>query len=103
MYGDAKGKFNGTATGSGWPAGIRPVPIRDMNGDRCNDVLVRNSAGELRRYTPSCGKTVTPSTANKLVGTGWNQYDVLTSPGDVTGDGRGDLVARNASTGALYL
>ncbi|MFJ5552949.1 FG-GAP-like repeat-containing protein [Streptomyces sp. NPDC093225] len=103
VYGDGKGAFYGTATGSGWPAGIRPVPIKDMNGDRCNDLLVRNSAGELRRYTPSCGKTVTPSTASKLIGTGWNQYDVLTSPGDVTGDGRGDLVARNATTGALYL
>ncbi|MFI8106068.1 FG-GAP-like repeat-containing protein [Streptomyces sp. NPDC086023] len=103
VYGDGKGAFNGTATGSGWPAGIRPVPIKDMNGDRCNDLLVRNPAGELRRYTPSCGRAVTPSTANKLIGTGWNQYDVLTSPGDVTGDGRGDLVARNASTGALYL
>ncbi|MFJ6937622.1 FG-GAP repeat domain-containing protein [Streptomyces sp. NPDC101132] len=104
VYGDrATGRFNGTATGYGWPAGIRPVPIGDMNGDRCNDLLVRNSAGELRRYTPACGKTVTPSTTNKPIGTGWNQYDVLTSPGDVTGDRRADLVARNASTGALYL
>ena len=45
-----------------------------------------------------------PSTSYTSLGTsGWNQYDVLTSPGDVTEDGRPDLIARNASTGAVYL
>jgi hypothetical protein len=36
-------------------------------------------------------------------GSGWNQYNVLTSPGDLTGDGRADLVARKSSTGDVYL
>ncbi|MFZ3499530.1 FG-GAP-like repeat-containing protein [Streptomyces sp. 5.8] len=103
IFGDrATGAFKGTATGYGWPAGTLPVPVKDADTDRCNDVLVRNSQGELRRYTPACGKTVTPKTANKLIGGGWNQYDVLTSPGDVAGGGPAELVARNASTGALY-
>ncbi|MFJ5547214.1 FG-GAP repeat domain-containing protein [Streptomyces sp. NPDC093225] len=103
VYGDrATGAFKGTATGEGWAAGSLPVPVGDLDGDRCNDLLVRNSKGELRRYTPACGTTVTPKTANKLLGPGWNQYDVLTSPGDVTGDGRADLIARSAATGALY-
>ncbi len=39
----------------------------------------------------------------KKLGTGWNAYDVLTSPGDLTGDGRADLLARKASTGDVYL
>ncbi|MEV7618479.1 VCBS repeat-containing protein, partial [Streptomyces sp. NPDC089799] len=34
---------------------------------------------------------------------GFNAYDVLTSAGDVTGDGRADLLGRQASTGDLYL
>jgi hypothetical protein len=37
------------------------------------------------------------------MGTSWNAYNVLTAPGDVTGDGRTDLLARKASTGDLYL
>ncbi|MCJ0874146.1 FG-GAP-like repeat-containing protein [Streptomyces sp. AP-93] len=103
IFGDrATGAFKGTATGSGWPAGTLPVPVKDAGLDRCNDLLVRNSKGELRRYTPGCGKTVTPTTTHKLIGGGWNQYDVLTSPGDYTGGGPAELVARNASTGALY-
>jgi hypothetical protein len=44
-----------------------------------------------------------PTTSYTTLGTGWNQYDVLTSPGDVTKDGRPDLIARNASTGTVYL
>lgn len=103
IFGDrATGAFKGTATGYGWPAGTLPVPVKDMGGDDCNDLLVRNSKGELRRYTPACGKTVTPQTRSKLLGGGWNQYDVLTSPGDVGGDSQAELVARNATTGALY-
>ncbi|MFF0203455.1 FG-GAP repeat domain-containing protein [Streptomyces sp. NPDC005017] len=46
---------------------------------------------------------VTPSTPYTSLGTGWNQYDVLTSPGDVNGDRRPDLIARQASTGDVYL
>ncbi|MFJ7155109.1 FG-GAP repeat domain-containing protein [Streptomyces sp. NPDC101118] len=104
IYGDrATGKYKGSATGYGWPKGSLPVPIKDMNADRCNDVLVRNSKGELRRYTPACGKPADPTTLHRFIGSGWNQYDVLTSPGDVTGDTRADLVARNRTTGALYL
>jgi hypothetical protein len=37
------------------------------------------------------------------VGGGWNQYDVLRGKGDFTGDGKADLLARNKSTGDLYL
>lgn len=35
-------------------------------------------------------------------GTGWGIYTALTGPGDLTGDGQGDLLARDAS-GTLYL
>ena len=97
------GTFSGKTSGSGWSTSVKPVPFGDLSGDRCNDVLVRLSSGELRLYKPGCGAAVEPSTAYTSLGTGWGQYDVLTSPGDVSGDGRPDLVARNASTGAVYL
>ncbi|MET8099059.1 VCBS repeat-containing protein [Streptomyces sp. NPDC005236] len=103
QQGDGKGAFAGKVTGNGWSAKALAVPFGDLNGDRCNDVLVRLSDGSLRGYKPACGRAVTPSTSYKSLGTGWNAYDVLTSPGDLTGDKRPDLLARKASTGDLYL
>lgn len=80
------------------------MPFGDLNWDRCNDVLVRLSSGALRLYKPACHTALTPSTRYITLGTsGWNQYDVLTSPGDVTKDGRPDLIARNSATGTVYL
>jgi hypothetical protein len=102
--GDGAGKLSTRTTGSGWPTTITAVPYGDLNGDRCNDVLVRLSSGALRAYKPGCGKALTPSTPYTSLGTsGWNQYNVLTSPGDITGDGRADLIARQSSTGDIYL
>ncbi|MCX5128231.1 VCBS repeat-containing protein [Streptomyces sp. NBC_00347] len=102
--GDGKGGLTRTrATGAGWPATSTAVPFGDMNGDRCNDVLVRNSAGTLRLYQPACGSGVPASLGSKSLGNGFDAYDVLTSAGDLTGDGRADLLARESATGYLYL
>ncbi|WP_274560247.1 FG-GAP repeat domain-containing protein [Streptomyces spiramyceticus] len=102
QHGTGGGKFSGKTSGSGWSTSAYAVPFGDVNGDRCNDVLVRQPSGELRAYKPGCGKPLTPSTAYTSIGSGWGQYDVLTSPGDMNGDGRTDLVARHASTGDVY-
>ncbi|WP_406475636.1 FG-GAP-like repeat-containing protein [Streptomyces sp. NBC_01615] len=99
----ATGTYLGKTSGSGWEPTVKAVPFGDLNGDRCNDVLVRMTDGSLRGYKPACGKPLTPSTSYTTLGTGWSAYTVLTSPGDVTGDGRADLIARNSSTGAVYL
>ncbi|MFC4505711.1 MULTISPECIES: FG-GAP repeat domain-containing protein [Streptomyces] len=102
--GNGKGTFSGRTTGTGWSTGITPVPFGDLSGDGCNDVLIRPRSGALRLYKPECADQLEPSTPYTTVGTsGWNQYDVLTSPGDVTKDGRPDLLARNTKTGAVYL
>ncbi|MFJ8061423.1 FG-GAP repeat domain-containing protein [Streptomyces sp. NPDC096142] len=102
--GTGKGDFVEKVSGNGWAASVKAVPFGDLGGDRCNDVLVRLSSGALRAYSPGCGAALKPSTPYTSLGTsGWNQYDVLTAPGDVTKDGRPDLIARNSSTGAVYL
>ncbi|MEU2285364.1 VCBS repeat-containing protein [Streptomyces sp. NPDC013178] len=99
-----KGTFFASAAGSGWPkTGILPVPIDDMTRDRCNELLVRLSNGTLRMYRPVCGAALKSTTKYTTLGTGWNQYDVLTSPGDLTKDGIPDLIARNTKTGTVYL
>ncbi|MFJ5780228.1 FG-GAP-like repeat-containing protein [Streptomyces sp. NPDC093094] len=101
--GDGAGKFSGTVSSSGWPKSARAVPIGDLSGDRCADVLVQPGDGTLRLYKPACGTAPKPTASYTALGTGWNQYDVMTSPGDLTGDGLPDLVTRNSSTGAVYL
>ncbi|MEV6783389.1 FG-GAP-like repeat-containing protein [Streptomyces sp. NPDC051098] len=102
-HGSGAGTFVGTTGASGWSTSSLAVPFGDLNGDGCNDVLVRLPSGELRAHRPACGKALTPTTAYTSLGTVWAQFNVLTSPGDLTGDGRADLVARQASTGDMYL
>ncbi|MFD7405225.1 FG-GAP-like repeat-containing protein [Streptomyces sp. NPDC059866] len=104
QQGTGTGKFSNKVTGTGWSTSVKAVPFGDLSGDRCNDVLVRLSSGALRLYKPGCGAALKPTTSYTTLATsGWTQYDILTSPGDISGDGRADLIARNASTGAVYL
>lgn len=102
-YTEGKGKFDSKRSASGWPAGTLAVPFGDMGSDRCSEMLVRTPGGELRRYAGKCGSSYTPSSSHTSLGTGWNAYDVLTAPGDLTGDGRTDLLARQKSTGDVFV
>ncbi|MFE7313480.1 FG-GAP-like repeat-containing protein [Streptomyces sp. NPDC057555] len=74
----------------------KAMAFGDMNGDRKADVVVRDIAGRL--WLSSGDGT------GRLIGTGgWNGMNALTRHGDFTGDGREDLIAREASTGKLWL
>ncbi|MGW0626050.1 FG-GAP repeat domain-containing protein [Streptomyces sp. NPDC002758] len=105
--GTGKGTFSeDLGSNSYWQTTIKPVSVGDLSGDRCNDVLVRYSSGALRLYKPDCGSNgwLTPTASyTTLYPSGWDQYDVITSPGDVSGDGRPDVLVRKSSTGAVYL
>ncbi|MEV7076498.1 FG-GAP-like repeat-containing protein [Streptomyces sp. NPDC093990] len=104
QYTDGGGTFDRKQNGTGWPAGTVAVPFGDMGKDRCAEMLVRMPNGELRRYAGKCGEaSYAPASSHTSLGTGWNAYNVLTAPGDLTGDGRTDLLARKASTGDVYL
>ncbi|MFF5435498.1 FG-GAP repeat domain-containing protein [Streptomyces griseofuscus] len=95
------GTFSGKTSASGWPTSAVAVAF-GTGDDQCNNVLVRLGSGELRGYRPGCG-ALKPSTPYTSLGTGWNAYDNLTAPGDLTGDSRPDLLARKKSTGDIYL
>ncbi|MFV0129099.1 FG-GAP-like repeat-containing protein [Streptomyces sp. HMX112] len=87
----------------GWSDVNQVLPFGDMDGDRCNDLVVRTTAGDLDRYSGRC-QGVPAATGPKVrIGSGFNAFDALVTPGDLTGDGRADLLARQRSTGALYL
>ncbi|APE26826.1 hypothetical protein vnz_37465 (plasmid) [Streptomyces venezuelae] len=101
--GTGTGGLGTGAVGSGWPASSVTVPFGDLSGDGCADLLVRDAAGTLTRHDGSCGKAAfVPGGPRRTIGGGWQIYNALTAPGDLTGDGRPDLLARTPA-GQLWL
>ncbi|MCJ1679124.1 FG-GAP-like repeat-containing protein [Streptomyces sp. APSN-46.1] len=80
-----------------WRSEVSPAKagFGDLNNDRRADVLVRDKVGRLW-FLPGDG-------TGKKVGTGWNAMSALTRHGDFNRDGNEDLLAREASTGKLWL
>ncbi|MCX4823672.1 VCBS repeat-containing protein [Streptomyces sp. NBC_01142] len=99
---------NGTGTafatkvriGGGWQQFNKLAGAGDLTGDGRADLLARAKDGKLYLY-PGTGVATAPFAAKKLIGGGWQQFTQLAAPGDLTGDGRGDLLART-SAGELF-
>ncbi|MER8083668.1 VCBS repeat-containing protein [Streptomyces sp. NPDC094048] len=100
--GDAT-KLSAGQRASSWPTGTLVLPFGDLDGDRCNDVFVRYPKGGARVYPTVCGGLPDQQSFHVKVSSDWSGYDAVVSPGDVTGDGRADLLTRSASTGKLYV
>ncbi|WP_406862312.1 VCBS repeat-containing protein [Streptomyces sp. HUAS MG47] len=102
--GNAGKTLSAKVSGGTWPTSSRLVPFGDLSGDGCNDTLVATGAGELYRYHPACGTAVTPAAPRTKIGSsGWNAFDAFTWSGDFNADRLPDLIARQISTGDLYL
>ncbi|WP_189953949.1 FG-GAP repeat domain-containing protein [Streptomyces alanosinicus] len=99
----AKGSVHSGAMTTDWPAGTRFTGFGDLNGDRVNDVLAVLPTGEARMYETPAGRLPVPTSPYRKISADWRGYNVLTAPGDLTGDGRADLLARSAATGDVYL
>lgn len=87
-------------TGTGWQIYNKLVATDDITGDGKPDIVARTPGGQLYLYEGT-GNGSAPLKGKALIGPGWNQYDQLTSPGDMNGDGVSDLVARKTD-GTLY-
>ncbi|MER7535254.1 N-acetylmuramoyl-L-alanine amidase [Streptomyces sp. NPDC097704] len=88
-------------TGSGWQVYDRIIGVRDLTGDGKPDVIAREKSGVLWLYKGT-GTPATPFAPRVKIGTGWQIYNDVVSTGDLTSDGKPDLIGRD-STGALWL
>ena len=102
--------YRGTGTGfssrvrlgnGSWTSMREITAVGDLDGDTEPDlVAVETSTGNLFLY-PGNGVSVG---ARRLIGRGgWNGMSELTGVGDFNRDGRNDLIARQHSTGELWL
>ena len=72
----------------------------DFNGDDKPDLLVRRADGALLLYRGNgAGGWLTGM--GEPIGSGWEAFTALLSPGDFTGDGKPDVLARRPDGGLL--
>jgi hypothetical protein len=94
-----------TRIGGGWGA-YALLATGDLSGDALADVMARDGGGTLWLYpgTGSAGRNGVPAFGNRVrVGGGWNVMNALIGAGDVNFDSRPDVLARDRSTGILWL
>ncbi|MEU0404470.1 N-acetylmuramoyl-L-alanine amidase [Streptomyces sp. NPDC006197] len=88
-------------TGGGWQVYDRVIGVRDLTGDSKPDLIAREKSGVLWLYKGT-GTPTTPFAPRVKIGTGWQIYNDIVSTGDLTSDGKPDMIGRDA-TGALWL
>ncbi|MGZ6798048.1 MAG: FG-GAP repeat domain-containing protein, partial [Nocardioidaceae bacterium] len=87
--------------GKGWQTRDVLVMAGDLDGTGgSQDLLARDPAGTLWFYPGNGHGTFL---APRSLGGGWQAMNALLSPGDLTGDGVPDLLARRRSDGVLLL
>ncbi|MEU5050423.1 VCBS repeat-containing protein [Streptomyces sp. NPDC021096] len=87
--------------GPGWDMFTDMAGRGDLNGDGKTDIVAKDKAGVLWFYKGT-GNYQSPFEGRVKVGSGWNIFNTLVSSGDVNGDGRSDMLARDTA-GVLWL
>lgn len=87
--------------GTGWNSMRAIFASGDVTGDGKPDVLALRDSNEVLYVYPGDGRG--GWLTKRVVTAGWGGYSDMVGPGDVTGDGRGDVVARRSRDGAMVL
>ncbi|WP_328867355.1 N-acetylmuramoyl-L-alanine amidase [Streptomyces sp. NBC_00304] len=87
--------------GYGWQNYTAVTAMTAMRADGTGDIAARDKDGVLWYYRGS-GNPDKPYRARLKVGSGWNQYNGIWGMRDLDGDGKADLIARDAS-GVIHL
>ena len=100
--GDGRGKvLNTIYISAGWNAFRVVLSPGDLTGDGKPDVLAVRTTDNAMLLYPGTG-TGTLGAPTTVSGS-WAGYSAVMASGDVTGDGRDDVVARRSSDGALVV
>ncbi|MEU1470843.1 VCBS repeat-containing protein [Streptomyces sp. NPDC005761] len=91
----------GWQVGPGWQVYDRMESVGNVAGTSVSDAIARDRSGVLWLYEGT-GLGTKPLKARTRIGGGWGIYDRLAGGGDLTNDGRADLVATDKS-GVLWL
>ncbi len=96
--GNGKGGFTGSwrRIGAGWQMFAQMITPGDVTGDGKPDLLGRTPSGKLYVYrgTGMTSSTSTGYAPGVVSSYGWQMFNTVISVGDLTGDGRSDLIAR---------
>lgn len=80
---------------SKWTGYKKILGVGDLNGDGHGDLLVQDRSNELWRYD---GTATGKFKGRVKVFDNWgSSYNVIVGVGDITGDGRADIVSRDTS------
>jgi hypothetical protein len=99
-------RFNGETLTAGfqfesnWNIFNKLIYPGDFNGDGISDIIARKPDGTLWLAKGAGNGTFVQGPIQ--IGTGWNAFDLILSPGDFNDDGRPDLLARKTD-GTLWL
>jgi SpoIID/LytB domain protein len=101
-----KGRGDGTFAssvkiGAGWQVHDLVMPVGDFDGDHLTDLIARSRTGGLFLYRGN-GQGRFLSGSSVHIGSGWDIFSDVLSPGDVTGDGFSDVLAVTTG-GTAYL
>jgi len=79
------------------------IPAGAMDGAGVTDLLARTTSGALYRFWGlGYGSSDLDGKDKTWLGNGWNSYRTILAPGDLTGDGIGDVIAVDGS-GVMWL
>ncbi|MFD7708931.1 trypsin-like serine protease [Streptomyces sp. NPDC059786] len=101
--GKGTGSFSSRVkVGSGWNTYNSLRGHGDFTGDGRADLIARSKSGSYIYLYKGTGKAGSGAFAKRVKVRTWSGYNAFDAPGDVTGDGKADFLARTPG-GTLYL